>query len=413
MTDFVSTDGAWRSPPVARDGAGRRVVERDRHGTRLAALVWAGNGALSAACVRLPDGGWLSIEPGRGAPGPWGGSDRLGRSAVPTTDAGAPPPRPLTDMSALDWAAIDRIPVVAQPARLPPGAGTAVLNLIAALAADQGRASLVYDGPYPTEALFLALLGSFHYDETAADPLAAFAAGRLAWTPDPHERLVTGEGVLVHWRRRIETVHDGARLYVRPDWQRARCHAPRLVRDDGDGVRCSLAALGDVLEDHLTLGADGTLTARPPVVADEAGTSPLPDEVAAGIVTAVAASSAAALREAIEETGRRLTVLWGPVDRDLVADKCERLVLSHRLRRALGHRLRHAPDRRVRVETALAGVAEMAALLGDALRARAQARLAAADAATQARALETVGGGEQDAARIARAARGLLDQLLA
>jgi len=93
---------------------------------------------------------WLAVEPGRGVPGPWGASDRIMRGH-----------EPLTSFEALDWRDVDRVPALAEPSRLPPHGGTTLLNLIASLAADQGRRHLTYRGPWPTEALFLSLLESF------------------------------------------------------------------------------------------------------------------------------------------------------------------------------------------------------------------------------------------------------------
>src|SRR5947199_23340 len=155
---------------MRRDAAGRPAGEQDRHGSALSALEWSPDGRLSRASVRLPDGGWVSIEPGAGAAGPWGASDLVTRDG-----------RPLTRLAALDWARVDRIPPLAEPARLPAGAGTAIFNLLARLAAEQGVAVLRYDAPYPTEALFLALLESFRYvPEEAPHPMDAFARG---WRP--------------------------------------------------------------------------------------------------------------------------------------------------------------------------------------------------------------------------------------
>ena len=101
------------------------------------------------------------------------------------------------------WAyALIRMP---SPAASSDGAvaGAAVLNLLATLAVDTGRARLAYRGPYPGEQLFRTLLESFRYEDGGADPLAAFRRGDLAWIPAPHERLVgpgetttcTGDGV--------------------------------------------------------------------------------------------------------------------------------------------------------------------------------------------------------------------------
>src|SRR3954471_8841116 len=43
-----------------------------------------------------------------------------------------------TAMSAIDWARPRELPAIAEPGRLPPGAGGAILNAIAVLARDAG-----------------------------------------------------------------------------------------------------------------------------------------------------------------------------------------------------------------------------------------------------------------------------------
>src|SRR5689334_10654800 len=80
-----------------------------------------------------------------------------------------------TAMSALDWARPTEIPAIAEPARLPLGSGSAILNTIAMLAQRAGVASLRYAGPYPTAALWATLARSFR--STGSE--AAFTAGAL------------------------------------------------------------------------------------------------------------------------------------------------------------------------------------------------------------------------------------------
>jgi hypothetical protein len=111
---------------VTYSPAGRRVREHDRHGHELARLEWRPDGALAGAGVRIPDGSWLTIEPRATADAPWGPSDRLWHRGAA-----------LTVFAAVDYARIASIPPLADPTRLPPGGGTAVLNLIASLAADR------------------------------------------------------------------------------------------------------------------------------------------------------------------------------------------------------------------------------------------------------------------------------------
>src|SRR5439155_370570 len=163
------------------------------------------------------------------------------------------------------------------------------LNLIAELAREQGAARLAYRGPYPTEQLFLALLESFRYEPAdAADPLAAFMSGGLAWTPAPHERLFAADGLYVQRRGRVEKV---------------------------------------VFE-------------------------------------------------------------WGAVARDLVLIEAERIRVSGRFRRVLAELITATRGRRPRGTLALAALVELGALVGDTVRARAQARLAALPPAAQAAALD-------------------------
>ena len=106
--------------------------------------------------------------------------------------------RAVTAMSAIDWERPTQIPVVAAPGKLPPGAGSVILNEIARRARDAGVQALRYAGPYPTPALYRALLRSFRTtateDEFTHDVLAR--AMRLArdeiaidFQPAPHERV--------------------------------------------------------------------------------------------------------------------------------------------------------------------------------------------------------------------------------
>jgi len=106
---------------------------------------------------------------------------------------------PLTAMSALDLDHPHEIPVIAEPAKLPPGSGALLLNRIA----ERAPGPLRYAGPYPTPALYRALLRSFR---ASADE-ATFTAGVLdralrlardpvpvAFTPAPHRRVEHGHG---------------------------------------------------------------------------------------------------------------------------------------------------------------------------------------------------------------------------
>ncbi len=395
-----------RDPP--REGAApRRVLELERGGAVLSALRWADDGRLARAWTRVADDSWVMIEPRATGDAPWGPSDRLWHAPHPS-DA----PTALTIVEALAYERIDRIPVLAEPARLPPGAGGAVLNLIAALAADAGRARLTYRGPYPTEQLFLTLLESFRYHTDDADPLAAFMDGGLEWSPAPHERVLPEAGLIVHLRERVETVAWQGRIYHRADWQGVERYAARRVRDVDGAVACSLWALGEVIEDHLRLDPEAT---RIELVAPSAGAaspSPLPPAVMAGVASAAAALGAAPLAPFVREVGAGCELVWAPVERDLVAVvDGTRLFVSYALRDALARRLRAATTRAGRLALGLAGIAELAHLFGDVLRARAQARVSALAPDVQARVLaepEPETGGVDEARRIADAIAALI-----
>ena len=390
---------ADRTPSVRRDGAGRLIAEFDRHGATVTELDWHADGRLARAAVRIPDGSWVTVLPGAGTPGPWGASDEL-RHAT----------RVVTRFGALDWTHIAHIPPLAEPARLPPGAGTAVLNLIARLALEQGTSALRYDAPYPTEQLFLALLESFRWTgHGVGDPLVAFMTGALAWAPAPHTRAFESDGVYVQHRDRIEKISVDGRAYYRPDWQGVGRRTARVVLDAPGTVRASLQALGVVLEDHVVLAPDGAVLDVPQLPRDPPAVRPLPLAVVSGIVATVVASSAPPLAGAIRHVAGSLAFEWGPVAADLVEIAPSRVRLSPKLMHALRTVLARAESRLERVGVAFAALGEAAELVGDALRRRAQGELERASAAEQAAALQTPSVAlEGDAAAIGEAVEALL-----
>lgn len=386
----------------------------DRRGTLVTVLRHTASGALESAWVRIPDGSWLGIEPRATEDAPWGWSDRLWHAAEP--------PRagwhgtPLTLFEALDWARIDRVPALAEPARLPPGGGTAVLNLVATLAAEQGAGRLAYRGPYPTEQLFLALLESFRYEPARPDPLATFMQGGLEWRPAPTTRVFVADDLYVQLRGRIEKVVWRGVAYYRPDWQGVARHAPRRITDAPDGARCALWALERRLEDHLLLRANGDLAT---ILADEpvpSATRLLPPSVWSGVAATVAARCAEPLAPFVESVAGAFSLEWGPVARDLVQVGRGRVRISERLRDALAGRLAAAPARADRAALGLAAIAEMAALVGDALRGRAQAAILDLPPAAQPAALAGAGspgprGGAERARDITLAVEALLAEI--
>jgi len=131
----------------------------------------------------------------------------------------------------------------------------------------------------------------------------------------------------------------------------------------------------------------------------------------AGVASAVAALSAAPLALGVTEIGADCELAWASIDRDLAADNGRQLQVSYGVRDAFMRRLRHASARRERLALGLATVTEMAHLLGDTLRSRAQARVAALAPDVQARLLGDPGRSaddSDDARRITQAIEALL-----
>jgi hypothetical protein len=353
----------------------RRDVHHDRHGRPRAHLTWRPDGALAEASVRLPDGAWIRIEPRAGTEAPWGAVDRLWLDATA-----------LTALTAVDWAHVTRIPTVVEPSRIPPNGGTAVLNLLATLALEQGVRRLTYDGPYPSETLFLALLECFEPDADDA-PLVRFMEGELAWTPAPFTPSF-GDDVYVQARERIEKVVWRGRAYYREEWGALRRRAALRVEDERDGLRCGLWALGTRIEDHLLLAPDGAVRAivAPPITT--VPVTPLRPAIRDGVIAMVIALSAPPLAEAIREVAATLRFTCGAVEADLACVEGSEARVSATLAATIARRLAAPVPPSARAPLALAAVAEIARAMGDAVRARAQRRLAAAAPEAQAAALE-------------------------
>ena len=310
-----------------------RLLEVDPRGVVTVVLNRGARGELREAWVSLADGGAVGVLPGGSHHPLWGPSDRL----VHATAGGAS--TPLTLAAAVTWNAVDRIPSVAEPGRLPPGAGAALLNVLAALAWDQGRPALRYRGPYPTEQLFWSLIESFRVgplgpgvDPRArflADAEVTFARGAAAeapvdWIPAPHERRVHSDGLVVQLRDGIERVTWQGRTYHRTECQGLRRREHRVVRlvEAGDGARrylASLEALGAVVEDHLTLDDRGDPLDRHVPVPDPVRETPLAGPWREALGALLPLEATPLLTGAIAAVWPGIGLAWGPVTGDLVA----------------------------------------------------------------------------------------------
>ena len=118
---------------------------------------------------------------------------------------------PLTAMSAIDLDDPAEIPVIAEPAKLPPGSGALLINRIA----ERATHPLHYAGPYPTPALYRALLRSFRAsaDEAVFCADVLDRAVRLARDPVPVEFAPAPHVRVAHARGYAE-VRDGVERVV-------------------------------------------------------------------------------------------------------------------------------------------------------------------------------------------------------
>jgi hypothetical protein len=322
-----------------------RLLETDPSGRVTVALNRGPRGELREAWVTLADGSAVGVLTG-GAHHPlWGPSDRLVHAAAPDGAS-----TPLTLAGTVTWNAVDLIPPVAEPGRLPPGAGAALLNVLAALAWDQGRPALRYRGPYPTEQLFWSLTESFRYSPggPGVDPRAEFLTGAemtfargqseeapVDWIPAPHERRLHADGLVVQLRDGVERVAWQGRSYHRPECQGLRRREHRVVRrvEAGNAARyvASLVALGTVLEDHLTLDEQGNLLERHVPVPDPLVEAPLATPWRDALGALLPLEATPLLTGAIEAVWPGVHLAWGPVTGDLVETHGAGLRLSPKL----------------------------------------------------------------------------------
>src|SRR5437016_5691643 len=273
--------------------------------------------------------------------------------------------------------------------RVPHGAGSAVLNLVAALMKDQGVARVRYRGPFPSERLFTTLLECFRYDPRQTLPLERFVAdGGLDWLPAPYESHRVAPWVTVSLRESIDTVTADGITFSRPDWQGVARREPRVVRVDGERVRCSFWVLGGPLEDRLGLDQAGEVLEAPAAKEPEAAPAPLPPFWHTAPADLIARERAAPLAAAIKEVLRDVAIEWGAVPDDLLRAWDRRIRLSGRLREAGQASLRGAAPGQERAEQALRFILEVARLLGPEVRTRAQALLEALPESEQRRRLE-------------------------
>ncbi|MFT3694452.1 MAG: hypothetical protein QM831_14995 [Kofleriaceae bacterium] len=183
----------------------------------------------------------------------------------------------VTAMSAVDLEHPTEIPIIAEPAKLPPGVGALLINRIAANATGPLR----YAGPYNTPALYNALLRSFRasadeqfFTKDLVTRMATLARDPIPvdFTPAPHVRVDNAHG--------FAEVRDGVeRAFL-----------------DGISYRVSkhvavLQFAGERYADIATFADDGTLLAGPhpiPPIASDVVDKQFPAALVAAILDLVA-----------------------------------------------------------------------------------------------------------------------------
>ena len=329
----------------------------DRTGHRWAELTWSEVGELLALRVPGATVHRASLE-----------HPVLGAVAPITNEHGDL----LTVMSAIDWARPTQIPAIAEPGRLPAGAGGVILNVLALLA----PAPLRYAGPWPTNALYQSLLRSF--TTTASE--AEFTAGGIEpfeFVPAPHERIAIAGGH-VEIRNGLErAVIDGvaygrdggvARLVGdrKPHERGARSNPEGIAEVDRKphvrGARSNPEGSAEV--DHAevwfgdspwaevaTFAADGRLLAGPhplPACTSDALGKAFPAELREAIADLVAEAVPAPLADAARAAVIRGPIVWA----DLGARAARRDKGGFAVHGALWERL--APSGLARVALAIA-----------------------------------------------------------
>jgi hypothetical protein len=238
-----------------------------------------------------------------------------------------------TAMSALDWARPDEIPAIAEPASLAPGAGAAILNVIALLAERAGVTALRYAGPYPTAALWRSLLRSFRAtgDEAAFTAEALDRALRVVrepiaidFVPAPHERIAIAGGFV--------ELRDGVERVVLDGVSYAPGGSPARLVDAGAG---ELAGTGGKIDDAgsriaggrhaelwfgdapyarvATLAADGALVAGPfaiPAYASPVLGRAFPDGLRLAIAELVAEAASLPLADDVQQLCAERPLVW-------------------------------------------------------------------------------------------------------
>lgn len=384
------------APPSVPGGVPRRLATFDRRGRLLLLMTWDAGGTLVRFKVRNLDGRFLGVVRHAASHLGWGQSDCVWALAG---EGGFTLDRSLTLFRSVAYEDLDFLPPVDDPTCLPLGGGSTILNVLALLAQDQGKATLRYRGPYPSERLFATLRESFRsggepgvarerFTREAEEAAVQFKAVEPAvdWTPHPHERFFPAAHTCVQLRDGVEKVYDRGRVYYRPDVS-VNAYTVRPERLDNGKLSyvAGLSVLGHALEDHLVLDEGGEILERPrrSCTRPVRGPTRLSDEWKAVLVRLIAAESTPLLQAELWPTMAQLAMEWGEMAGELWRVEGDTLVLHAGMagayRDALG-RVRSAGEGLL---LAARFASELARLVGPLVRQRAQERLARLSPADQ------------------------------
>lgn len=383
-------------PPSPAQASPRRLASFDRRGRLLSLLTWTPDGKLDRFKVRGLDGCFLGVVRGAASHLGWGLSDCVN---LLEGEGGFSLERSLTLFRSVTYEDLDFLPPLDAPVLLPAGGGSTVLNLLAQLAQDQGKAVLRYRGPYPSERLFATLCESFRYSGEPGATRERFtrdveeAALQLKmdevsvdWRPSPHERFFPAAHTCVQLRDGIEKVYDHGRVYYRADLL-ASANAVRLQQDQDGQFRyvAGLTILGQPLEDHLVLDPRGEILERPSYARNwfVRGTLQLSNEWKAVLVRLIAAESTPLLHPALWPAIDELTLVWSELEGELWVEAGNELLLHGRMVAAYREALTRVRSAGESLLLAARFASELARLIGPLVRARAQDRVAALSAEDQ------------------------------
>jgi hypothetical protein len=317
---------------ITTDADGLPIRAVDERGQLAMRASWR-DGALVRARLRLPDDRWLAIHP-RADSHPLFGVCDVFSLTDDAPDAAAI--QALARCQAVDWAAPAAIPPLDRPGALPAGAGTAVLNFLAQRARARG-ATLRYRGPYPTGALFDALLECFAVSGDLAAAFARFSAdvedtaltgtareAPVDFTPAPFVRTWAAPRVCVQKRSKINKIHINKYAFT------AIPIGARRLLPHPDGVSATLVLGGQPHAEVARFSPDGSLLSGPhplpPVTGGLVG-RPLPAALSRALATALPPRAPAALRSTLRAVLADTPLIWGDPGADAAAARDGAIVL--------------------------------------------------------------------------------------